>query len=102
MTAALPKFNEPFVSRFLKAVLVAPHRLIVGRMRGDLGHRIQHSRMDRRNVDIPSYCSVGANSRFILGLHCNFDAAAYAFAINAEAASRANGTTFGSSTPIPP
>ena len=44
------------------------------------------SRMDRRNVDISSYCSVDANSRFILGLHCNFDAAADAFAINAEAA----------------
>ena len=44
------------------------------------------SRMDRRNVDISSYCSVDANSRFILGLHCNFDAGADAFAINAEAA----------------
>ena len=44
------------------------------------------SRMDRRNVDISSYCTVDSNSRFILGLHCNFDAAADAFAINAEAA----------------
>ena len=44
------------------------------------------SRMDRRNVDISSYCTVDANSRFILGLHCNFDAGADAFAINAEAA----------------
>ena len=44
------------------------------------------SRMDRRNVDISSYCSVDASSRFILGLHCNFDAGADAFAINAEAA----------------
>ena len=102
MTAALPEFNDPFASNFPKAVLVAPNRLIVGRMRGDLGHRIQYSRMDQRNVDIPSYCSVGANSRFILRLHCNFDAAAYAFAINAEAASTASGTTCGSSTPIPP
>ena len=44
------------------------------------------SRMDRRNVDISSYCNVDANSRFILGLHGNFDAAADAFAINAKAA----------------
>ena len=44
------------------------------------------SRMDRRNVDISSYCSVDAHSRFILGLHCNFDTAADAFAVNAEAA----------------
>ena len=44
------------------------------------------SRMDRRNVDIASYCSVDTDSRFILGLHGNFDAAADAFAINAAAA----------------
>ena len=44
------------------------------------------SRMHRRNVDISSYCSVDANSRFILRLHCNFDAGADAFAINAQAA----------------
>ena len=44
------------------------------------------SRMDRRNVDISSHCSVDAHSRFILGLHCNFDATADAFAVNAEAA----------------
>jgi len=44
------------------------------------------SRMDRRNVDISSYCTVDSDSRFILGLHCNFDAAADAFAVNAEAA----------------
>ena len=44
------------------------------------------SRMDRRNVDISSYCSVDAQSRFILGLHCNFDPAADAFAVNADAA----------------
>ena len=42
--------------------------------------------MDRRNVDISSYCTVNAGSRFILGLHCSFDAAADAFAVNAEAA----------------
>ncbi len=44
------------------------------------------SRMDRRNVDISSYCTVDSDTRFILGLHCNFDAGADAFAINAESA----------------
>ena len=44
------------------------------------------SRMDRRNVDISSYCTVDSGSRFILGFHCNFDAGADPFTVNAEAA----------------
>ena len=44
------------------------------------------SRLDRRNVDISAYCSVDSDTRFILGLHSNFDAGADAFAINAESA----------------
>ncbi|MCY3702292.1 MAG: hypothetical protein OXG16_06385 [Rhodospirillales bacterium] len=40
-------------------------------------------RMNRRNVDIDSNCSVDAHSRFILGQRCNFDAAADAFTVNA-------------------
>ena len=44
------------------------------------------SRMDRRNGEILSYCSVDSESRFILGLHPNFDTGVDAFAINAEAA----------------
>ena len=49
------------------------------------------SRMDRRNVDIFSYCRVDAGSRFILGLHCNFDPTADAFAVKAEAVARQSG-----------
>ena len=44
------------------------------------------SRLDRRNVDISAYCSVDSDTRFILGLHSNFDAGADAFKINAESA----------------
>ena len=46
------------------------------------------SRLDRRNVEIFGYCSVDSQSRFILGMHGNFDADADAdaFAINTEAA----------------
>ena len=44
------------------------------------------SRMDRRNGEIMANCSVDSESRFILGLHPNFDTGADAFAINAEAA----------------
>ena len=44
------------------------------------------SRLDRRNVEIYGYCSVDSHSRFILGMHGNFDTDADAFAINTEAA----------------
>ena len=44
------------------------------------------SRMDRRNADVWAYCSVDSDSRFILGLHGNFDKTADAFGINAESA----------------
>ena len=44
------------------------------------------SRMDRRNGEIMAACSVDSDSRFILGMHPNFDTGADAFAINTEAA----------------
>ena len=44
------------------------------------------SRLDRRNVEMCGYCSVDSYTRFILGIHGNYDAGANAFAINAEAA----------------
>ena len=44
------------------------------------------SRLDRRNVEIFGYCSVDGGSRYILGIHANYDAAADAFEINAESA----------------
>ena len=44
------------------------------------------SRMDRRNVEISSYASVDSDTRFVLGLHSNFDATADAFGINSDAA----------------
>ncbi|MDE0372436.1 MAG: hypothetical protein OXI73_07830 [Rhodospirillales bacterium] len=86
-----------FIHRRCRAQSGAVDRaLIDGRMRLRAAMHIESdsqvytlnwiSRMDRRNVDISSYCSVDAASRFILGLHCNFDAAADAFAVNAEAA----------------
>ena len=44
------------------------------------------SRLDRRNVEIFGYCSVHSATRYVLGLHANYDAAANAFKINAESA----------------
>ena len=44
------------------------------------------SRLDRRNVEIFGYCSVDSESRFVLGIHGNYDSTADAFAINAESA----------------
>ena len=44
------------------------------------------SRFDRRNVEIFGYCSVDGASRYILGLHGNYDAAANAFDVNTESA----------------
>ena len=86
-----------FIHRRCRAHAGAVDRaLMEGRLRLPAAMRIESdtqvytlnwiSRMDRRNVDISSYCSVDADSRFILGLHANFDAAADAFAVNAEAA----------------
>ena len=44
------------------------------------------SRLDRRNIDLSCYCTVDAASRFILGMHSNFDDRVDPFAINREAA----------------
>ena len=46
------------------------------------------SRLDRRNVDFTAYCSVHTWSRFVLGLHFNFDGRVDPFEINAKAAQR--------------
>ena len=44
------------------------------------------SRLDRRNLDLSCYCSVDSESRFILGMHSNFDDRVDPFVINKEAA----------------
>ena len=44
------------------------------------------SRLDRRNLELTCYCTVDADSRFILGMHSNFDDRVDPFAINREAA----------------
>ena len=44
------------------------------------------SRLDRRNVVLSAHCTVDVDTRFILGLHANFDDGADPFATNAEAA----------------
>ena len=44
------------------------------------------SRLDRRNIELSSYCTVDADSRFILGMHSNFDDRVDPFAINRDAA----------------
>ena len=44
------------------------------------------SRLDRRNVELSAYCTVHADSHFVLGMHCNFDGRVDPFAINAESA----------------
>ena len=44
------------------------------------------SRLDRRNVELSTYSSVHSESRFVLGMHCNFDGRVDPFEINAEAA----------------
>ena len=31
------------------------------------------SRLDRRNVELNTYCTVDSNSRFVFGMHANFD-----------------------------
>ena len=46
------------------------------------------SRLDRRNVVLSSYCTVDAKSRFILGMHLNFDGRVDPFAIHVDAANR--------------
>ena len=43
------------------------------------------SRLDRRNVELSTYSSVHSESRFVLGMHCNFDGRVDPFEINAEA-----------------
>ena len=44
------------------------------------------SRLDRRNVELNSYCSVHTESHFVLGMHCNFDGRVDPFEINSESA----------------
>ena len=44
------------------------------------------SRLDRRNIELSCYCTVDADSRFILGMHSNFDDRVDPFAVNKEAA----------------
>ena len=44
------------------------------------------SRLDRRNVELSALCTVDVDSRFILGMHSNFDDSADPLAVNAEAA----------------
>ena len=44
------------------------------------------SRLDRRNMELSCYCSVDVASRFILGMHSNYDDAVDPFKINKEAA----------------
>ena len=46
------------------------------------------SRLDRRNVELSTYCSVDADSHFILAMHTNFDGRVDPFEINAESAQR--------------
>lgn len=46
------------------------------------------SRLDRRNVELSTYCTVDSRSRFVLGMHANFDASVDPFEINAQAARR--------------
>ena len=43
------------------------------------------SRLDRRNIDLSCYCTVDADSRFILGMHSNFDDKVDPFVINRKA-----------------
>ena len=44
------------------------------------------SRLDRRNVELSSYCTVHSDSHFVLALHCNFDGRVDPFQVNTEAA----------------
>ena len=44
------------------------------------------SRVDRRNVEIFAYCSVDSASRYVLGMHPNYDPNVDEFSINREAA----------------
>ena len=44
------------------------------------------SRLDRRNIELSSYCTVDADTRFILGMHSNFDDRVDPFFINQDAA----------------
>ena len=44
------------------------------------------SRVDRRNVEIFAYCSVDSASRYVLGMHPNYDPNVDEFTINREAA----------------
>ena len=46
------------------------------------------SRLDRRNVELSAYCTVDSKSRFIFGLHSNFDPNVDPFGINRQAAKR--------------
>ena len=43
------------------------------------------SRLDRRNVELSSYCSLHSASHFVLAMHCNFDGRVDAFKTNRAA-----------------
>ena len=44
------------------------------------------SRLDRRNVELSTYCSVHSESHFVLAMHCNFDSRVDPFGVNTDAA----------------
>ena len=44
------------------------------------------SRLDRRNAEFSCYASVDARSRFVFGMHANFDGRVDPFEVNAQAA----------------
>ena len=44
------------------------------------------SRLDRRNVELSSYCTIDSESHFVFGLHSNFDPGVDPFEVNARAA----------------
>ena len=44
------------------------------------------SRLDRRNAEIYAYCTVDSDSRYVFGLHANFDPTVDPFEINQQAA----------------
>ena len=47
---------------------------------------IWRSRLDRRNAEFSCYASVDALSRFVFGMHANFDGRVDPFEVNAQAA----------------
>ena len=46
------------------------------------------SRLDRRNAELHAYCTVDSKSRFVFGMHTNFDHRVDPFEINTKAAAK--------------